>query len=107
MSHQRNPFAQRLARAGFEGPVTVDHQSRGLITDAAGRSLALALPNFDEPDDRDWFARELAGAINRRLGLPESPEADPLDPRHIAAVHETTRAFVRRVTPGPVSDAAE
>lgn len=103
----RTPFAQRLARAGFTGPVTVDHASRGLIVDAAGRSLALALPVFDGPDDRDWFARELAAAMNRRLGLPESPEADPLDPRHIAAVHETTRAFVNRVTPGPVSDAAE
>lgn len=108
MSRPQTPFAQRLAKAGFRGPFRVDHVSRGMVIDRAGKSLGLALPVFIDPADRDWFADEMMWALNVRAGLPESEIEAPLDPRHLSAVAESSAAFARRVSPpAPLSDAAE
>ncbi|KQP50807.1 hypothetical protein ASG40_12825 [Methylobacterium sp. Leaf399] len=96
-----------LAATGFPGPYVVRSSSEAVIVDAQGRPVAIVLPVFADPAVRMWLAEFMAAAVNAAAGFPAPPIEAPLDPRHLAAVHGTTRAFVRRASPGPLSDAAE
>lgn len=78
-----------LDATGFWGPFRVDPVSAGLIVDGFGRSLALALPVFDDPDTRRWFADEMAAALNERFGFRSEAARDLQDLKQVAARAES------------------
>ena len=101
--------ATALDAAGFTGPFCVDHVAAGLITDRVGRSLALALPVFADPDVRAWFTAETVAALNERFGFRPEAVSDPLDPEHLRAVAAESQHFRARTSrpPAPLDLGAE
>lgn len=115
MSAARQKVARLPAQAtlaalhaiGHPGPYAVRSSSEAVIVDAEGRPVIMVLPVIPDPAQRIWLAELVVAAVNAAIGLPVPPIEAPLDPRHVRAVVEGSRAFARRVSPGPLSDAAE
>ena len=99
--------AQPAYTGMLPAPFAVGSAKNGTITDRDGHPVLVVVHACTAPAERLRFAEEIVAALNAACGIPEAPIEAPLDPRHIGAVQETTRAFVRRVTPGPLSNAAE
>lgn len=101
-------MSEQPAYAGLlPAPFAIGSSKNGTIVDRDGHPVLVVVHACTAPAERLRFAEEIVAALNAICGIPEPPIEAPLDPRHLAAVRETSRAFVRRVTPGPLSDAAE
>lgn len=90
-----------LAQLGARAPFATLTRSGRDVIDADGRIVFHVIPTGNARTDHD-LAWALAAIVNAACGADDSAL------RHDEAVHESTAAFLRRVTPpAPLSDAAE